>query len=860
MHWIDWCIAFIPFVFVLGLAIYAKKYARDVVDFLAAGRVAGRYVICVGDLAAGLSVISLVATCEAGYRAGSAMGFWSVITWPLGMMLSLCGYCTYRYRATKALSFGQFLEERYSRSFRITAAVIRNLAEMVTNAIGPAIATNFFIYFLGLPHRVMLFKGTAFQVNLPCFAIIVFICLTFAMIAIWPAGRISLLITDTFQGLLSYPIFVIIVGYIFLKFNWFDTIFPVMADRVPGESFLNPFDVSKLRDFNMFALAVTITATVLQRASWFGNDTSNSARNPYEQKIAGVLGTWRNGFAWTMVGLVSMLVITVMNHDKFLNQPLGSKAFNSHRTRIELLNKVVDEAVESESVRVQIASDLDAVAAPVHNTIKAPVPAGLEAEDVAYWDAVRAAATDHSVVIPTPSDAYAEYLVANTPLSQQRNLDTPYLDTARERINTNLSPELQAEADRIAALKVAAANDPSVVVPEPSTELAFAQGANAKQSQKVRTLYGQMMAPMVLRKTLPVGLTGLFALLMIMLLISTDDSRIFNASATWVQDVILPFFKTPPSSRQHIMILRYASLVVAVFFFFVAIFFSQLDYINMFTTIMTSLWLGGGGTIMVFGLYSRFGNTVGAWCSLAFGSGFSLVGLIAQRTWSAHIVPLLSQHGWVDAWFKFFTAVSRPLYPWIDWSNGYISGENTYEVALQQFVEKFPMNSQEIFFISMVLSVTTYCLGSLIAIKCGKYGLYNLDKLLHRGEYADEAEKERMRLAKTHRVSLISKLVGITGEYTRGDRILAWSVFCYTIGYRIILAFGIVWIWNVISPWPMKWWGQYYYITWFIEPITIGLISTVWFMWGGIRDTIRLFRDLDSRIIDTSDNGICRRD
>ena len=50
MHIIDWFIMLIPLAAVLGLAIYAKKYARDVVDFLAAGRVAGRYVMCVGDV------------------------------------------------------------------------------------------------------------------------------------------------------------------------------------------------------------------------------------------------------------------------------------------------------------------------------------------------------------------------------------------------------------------------------------------------------------------------------------------------------------------------------------------------------------------------------------------------------------------------------------------------------------------------------------------------------------------------------------------------------------------------------------------------------------------------------------------
>ena len=41
----------------------AVGYVKDVADYLACGRVAGRYVISVGDMAAGLSVITLVAAC-----------------------------------------------------------------------------------------------------------------------------------------------------------------------------------------------------------------------------------------------------------------------------------------------------------------------------------------------------------------------------------------------------------------------------------------------------------------------------------------------------------------------------------------------------------------------------------------------------------------------------------------------------------------------------------------------------------------------------------------------------------------------------------------------------------------------------
>ncbi len=797
MHPLDWLIMLVPLAAVLGFAIHARKYARDAVDFLAAGRVASRYVICVGDLAAGLSVINIVASCEATYKVGSAMGFWNTITMPLGMFLALTGYCTYRWRASRALSFGQFVEMRYNRSFRVFCAVLRNIAEMVTNAIGPAIAANFFIYFLGLPHKVHVLG-----VNLPCFAILVGVSLVLATLAIWPAGRISLLITDTVQSLLSYPIFVIVAGYIFLNFNWHTTMEPVMLNRVPGESFLNPFDISKLRDFNMFALGVTIMATIIQRASWYGNDTTNSARTPHEQKMAGILGTWRNGFAFTMVGLTTLLVITVMNHKAFV-LPGAHGKFSSHETRKALLNKVAAEAVPDAAVRGRIADALDAL------------PPRLLDE----------------------------------PLSQLKNNDTIYIDTARDMINGNIPDALRAEAAAVAAGERA-----------PSPELAAIQGANALQAQKVRTLYGQMMLPATLRQILPTGIIGLFALLMVMLLVSTDDSRIFNASSTWAQDVILPFMKKPPTSRQHIALLRWSSVAVAVFFFVVAVFFSQLDYINMFTQIMCAIWLGGGGTVMVFGLYSRFGNIVGAWCSIFFGCGFSLAGLILQRVWSASVVPVLARHGWTEGVFRFFAKVAEPLNPYVDWSFGFNSGESTLEQAIQLFREKFFMNSTEIYGISMVLSLIAYCLGSWIALKAGWCKPFNLDKLLHRGEYADEAEKERMAKAASVKVSLLERIVGIDGEYTRGDRIIAWSVFIYSIGYGFGVVFLGVLFWNFVSPWPKPWWGTYYYITSLIVPIIVGCVSTVWFMWGGIRDIIRMFRDLAERKANPDDNGMVKQE
>ena len=149
MHWLDWLITLVPMALIMALAIYSKKYVRGVVDYLAAGRVAGRYVISVGDMASALSVITLVALVEVNYQTGFALSFWSNIIAPISIIMALTGYCVYRFRETKALSIGQFLEIRYMTlpHFRFPAA---HHPEMMCNASAQPSQQNSSV-FLGIP-------------------------------------------------------------------------------------------------------------------------------------------------------------------------------------------------------------------------------------------------------------------------------------------------------------------------------------------------------------------------------------------------------------------------------------------------------------------------------------------------------------------------------------------------------------------------------------------------------------------------------------------------------------------------------------------------------------------------------------
>ena len=742
---LEWLIVIIPFTMIMGMAIYSRKFIRGVSDFLVAGRVAGRYVISVAGVESALGVITLVSMVEQKYATGFAMEFWGSLMLPTSMFLSLTGFCAYRFRETKALSIGQFLEMRYSRKLRIFATSLRTFAEMLCNTIGPAVAARFFIYLLGIPHTTNVFGWQA-----PTFMLLLAVVLILALALILTGGQISLIVTDCIQGLISYPIFVIFTIYILVNFSWFGEITPVMVNRADGESFINPYDVENLRDFNLFALFSSLVCRPFTQAVWYGNGTSGAGRTPHEQKMAGMLGTWRGGFSTLMTMLITISIITTMNHANFI--PIA------HKIRKELAARVADEIVVSPKAKNAVTAEVNKLNAPEANP--------------------------------------------NLLLQRENNFETQFMTATRSSLLKTMPSE--GEANQL--------------------------------FQQFRSLYNQNMLPVALKNMMPPTLLALFVLLMIMLMVSTDDSRIFSSAATIVQDVIVPLRKEPLTPEQHIKLLKWMTVFVAITFFLGSVYLSQMDYISLFTSISTSIWITGAGSVMTFGLYSRFGTTAGAFASLFTGMFLAGGGFTMQRTWARYVYPFLERHDWVDEVATFLTVVSKPFNPYVVWVMNPV---------------KFPINSTEIAFIATVTSVLMYILVSLITFK----EPFNLDRMLHRGKYNFDGDEKKIHVKWSWK-TIFSKIIGITPDYTKGDRAIAWSLFLYTFVYKFFIAFVLVAVSNLFFEWTPKMWGQYFYITHLIVPLPIAIVTTVWFFVGGVIDLRRLFIDLAKRKEDYLDNGM----
>ncbi len=741
MSWIDWLVMIVPMVFVLGMGFWSRRYVKGVSDYLAAGRVAGRYVLSVGDVALALAVITMIGYVESHYKAGFGMIFWNNILLPLGVVMGLTGYCTYRFRETKAMSLGQFLEMRYNRPLRIYASALRSVAELLANCMCPALAARFLIYYIGLP--------TSFKlcgIEIPTFLILTLVCIAACVYLCCVGGALSLLVTDTLQGFICYPLLVLFILFVLFKYPWTEVVMPTLMDRVQGESFLNPYDVAKIRDFNVFALMVTVYSQIVNRANWLGTSSGIAAKTPHEQKMAGIMGTWRNALTATINVLLVLLVIATLNHT--------SRKSDAKIIRDNLSNLVIAE-VGKDNVALQ-------------NKLK-----------------------DKFAAIPENNHVIGK----DKPLSHDENLDTPHLKAVYDELKG--TPEGQA------------------------------------QYQEFFTLYHQMMLPVTLSHILPVGMLGLFALFILLMMLSTDDTRLFSAAQTIAQDCVLPFFKGVVTPEKHVLIIRLTVIGCGIFWFIGSFFMAQLDYVNMFVTIMCSLWVGAG-PMMLFGLYSKFGNTKGAFTSLVGGMLLSLTFIFLQRNWADTVYPWLVNMKWDAAVGLFLETCSAPFEPWIVW---------------RMNSHKFPINSTEINFIIMICCFVGYIVVSLATYK----EPYNLDRMLHRGIYDTENKgsiKEKWTVG-----TVLRRLIGITPEFTLGDKIISWSVFSYSVLFQFVLAFIVVVVWNAFYKWPLEWWGYYFFVVSVCVPIVAGIIASVWFITGGIIDLRKLFIALENRVVDPLDNG-----
>lgn len=301
----------------------------------------------------------------------------------------------------------------------------------------------------------------------------------------------------------------------------------------------------------------------------------------------------------------------------------------------------------------------------------------------------------------------------------------------------------------------------------------------------------QMLVPAVMNRLLIPGLNGAFCAIFLAAFISTHNTYLHSWGSIFIQDVVMPFRARPLPHRRHMLLLRVSIISVAVFIFFFSLLFEQKEAILLWLSASAAIYLGGAGAAIIGGLYWKRGTTAGAYAGMITGAVLALGGIIAQQ---------------VD--------------------------------------EEFFLNGMEIAFISSVAAFVVYTMVSLSQ----RGPLFNLDRLLHRGQYAiadDTVVHDRP-------ISIALKRLGITHEFSQGDKILYMCMIGWTLFWFGTFLAGTI-VHYTIGTTDQQWgrfWHVYVWIT-----VVLAVPITVWLAIGGLIDVRRLFTRLRNQPKNIDDDG-----
>jgi SSS family solute:Na+ symporter len=330
---------------------------------------------------------------------------------------------------------------------------------------------------------------------------------------------------------------------------------------------------------------------------------------------------------------------------------------------------------------------------------------------------------------------------------------------------------------------------------------------------------------MALADMLPVGVKGLMLVIMIMGLFAGDGNHIISWGSILAQDVIVPLRGRPLTTKQHLALLRWSAVIVASIAFTISMLLPLSVPIIIWWAISGSLYNGGAGAVLIGGLYWSRGTVQGAWAATILSVPLSIATVILSNNWWGSKTWLISI-GYPEAisggfWLSFFV---------------------------------------------MVIAVLLYIGISLLTCRRP----FDLKSILSRA--AQHQESQILEPTKT-RAPLLHRILGIDAQFTRGDRIIAYSIF----GYGMLM-FGLVIgmaSWQYLLPWTLNLlnvdpetiqalklgpagWTRLWLCFGLIFPGVIALVTLVWFGIGGIIDLRHFFRDMKNLRRDANDDGIVR--
>ncbi|MCQ2379749.1 MAG: hypothetical protein MJ025_02350 [Victivallaceae bacterium] len=294
------------------LTLLSSKYVHGVADFMSANRMARKYMLTVATGMTGAA--GMIAVWQLTYKSGLSYYWWDNLGAPVGLVVAVTGFIIYRFRETRALTLGQFLEMRYSKRFRIFAGFLSWLSGIVNYGIFPLVVGKLIINILHLPPTATVHLWGGAVLKFQTLPSLMFFNLAVAVFIACVGGQVSIMLTDFYQEVICKIILVMATFYLAYKFTTID-IFPGLLE---SPQLVDPFSSESIEDFNIWYILIGLFGSIYNAKSWQGGSGyGSSAITPHDAQMSGVLGRWRHLGTQVAYWFPALVAYAVMHNPKF---------------------------------------------------------------------------------------------------------------------------------------------------------------------------------------------------------------------------------------------------------------------------------------------------------------------------------------------------------------------------------------------------------------------------------------------------------------------------------------------------------------------------------------------------------------
>lgn len=367
------------------------------------------------------------------------------------------------------------------------------------------------------------------------------------------------------------------------------------------------------------------------------------------------------------------------------------------------------------------------------------------------------------------------------------------------------------------------------------------------------TIRTQVTATAALSQFLPVGILGGFCAVMLAAFISTHDTYLHSWGCIFIQDVIMPFRKEPYEPKQHMKVLRRSILGVALFIFLFSLLFPQNDYIFMFFALTGTIWLGAAGAVIIGGLYWKRGTTTAAFTAMIVGITIAVGGFVCQRVFE-EAFPVNAQWLWFIA--MVCCSITYILVSLCGKRKHIAAGiEAAVVVGLMVVVAGFICHAKfDGFLVTYkwlsVITIACSYLTYMFVSRLGKKSVFNMDRMLHRGEYAVIDDKTAVSEVP---VSGLRAIFGMGKDFNFKDKVIYMFLTGWSVGWAIF--FLVVTFYNLFYTVSDETWARYWHFYIWMS-LVIGIVTTICLTVGGLVDMKKMFHRLGTLARDSHDDGV----